>query len=316
MDFSINNLDFINYLFNPLIILISIVNIFFCLIVFYLIFKKCGFKEVEILLIFILNIIHFFCSKMNIILAILKLIYGYALLEGGNIPCLFSNISAIISCRIELISVGYLAFMRYTIVCHNIKRSTIFWLILYFTLVIAVFAFFTYPLFLNESNPNPSMLICSALLKPKPETYYFSVISPFVLLFGCCISTASYFLIGIKAFKKLNQMKKDAISTNDDELVDTIRKQKRSLILQLLVVFIVFNVLYMPLYITAVLKVAIGYKRTPFADAMCIYLMEISRMIDPIITINFQPELNHEFKVLLTKSRAKLKGFLANLFRT
>ncbi|KXN65799.1 hypothetical protein CONCODRAFT_12520 [Conidiobolus coronatus NRRL 28638] len=109
-------------------------------------------------------------------------------------------------------------------------------------------------------------------------------------------------------------MKRDAISTNDSELVDTIHRQKRSLIMQLVVVFIVFNMLYMPLYITSILRVAIGYKRSPFTDAVCFYLMEISRMIDPIITINFQPELNHESKVLLTKSRAKLKGFLTNLF--
>jgi hypothetical protein len=72
----------------------------------------------------------------------------------------------------------------------------------------------------------------------------------------------------------------------------------------------------MPLYITTILRVAIGYKRTVFTDAVFIYLMEISRLIDPIITINFQPELNHEFKVLLTKSMAKFKGYLANLFRS
>ncbi|KXN70700.1 hypothetical protein CONCODRAFT_6701 [Conidiobolus coronatus NRRL 28638] len=62
-------------------------------------------------------------------------------------------------------------------------------------------------------------------------------------------------------------MKKEAVSTNDCEMVDRVSKQKRSLILQLILVFVVFNVLYMPVYITIVLRIATGYKRTPFADA-------------------------------------------------
>jgi hypothetical protein len=153
------------------------------------------------------------------------------------------------------------------------------------------------------------------MLKPKLETYALSIVNPFIMLFACCVSTYCYFMIGIKAYKKLNQMKKEALSTNDDEMVDRIRKQKRSLIIQLIIVFTVFNICYMPIYITIILRVATGYKRTPFTDAIMLEIMEISRMIDPIITINFQPELNHEFKVILTKSRVKFKNFLVNLFR-
>ncbi|KXN70698.1 hypothetical protein CONCODRAFT_6698 [Conidiobolus coronatus NRRL 28638] len=109
-------------------------------------------------------------------------------------------------------------------------------------------------------------------------------------------------------------MKKEALSTNDDEMVDRVRKQKHSLIIQLIIVFTVFNVFYMPIYISIVLRFATGYQRTPFADAIFLYLMEISRMIDPIITINFQPELNHEFQIILTKFKIKFKNFFTNIF--
>jgi hypothetical protein len=121
-------------------------------------------------------------------------------------------------------------------------------------------------------------------------------------------------MIGIKAYKKLNQMKKVALSTNDSEMIDIIGRQKRSLIIQLVVVFVVFNVLYMPVYVTVVLRFAIGYKRPPFMDAILLYITEISKMIDPIITISFQPELNHEFQVILTKVKVKIKNFFKSVF--
>ncbi|KXN70704.1 hypothetical protein CONCODRAFT_6705 [Conidiobolus coronatus NRRL 28638] len=110
-------------------------------------------------------------------------------------------------------------------------------------------------------------------------------------------------------------MKKDALATNDRELVNRLIKQKRSLIFQLLVVFIVFNVCYMPIYITIILRVTASYKRTPFADAVMTEIIEVSRVVDPIITIIFQPELNHEFQVIVTKSNAKFKTFIAKIFK-
>jgi hypothetical protein len=185
---------------------------------------------------------------------------------------------------------------------------------MYFLTILLVLGFHLYPLITFDANPTPSMLICIVLLKPKPETYALFALNPFIMAIPCCISTYCYFMIGIKAYKKLNQMKKDSAMTNDIDMVSRINKQKYNLILQLAAVFIVFNVLYMPVYITIVLRFAIGYKRTPFLDALFGYLLDISRMIDPIITINFQPELNHEFQVILTKLKVKIKSLFKNTF--
>jgi hypothetical protein len=249
------------------------------------------------------------------VFAILKLTYGYTLLEDGGIPCMLYSIITIFNTRLEITTIGYLAMMRYLIVCYNIKKSKKFWIILYFAIMILAFSFYLYPLAILDVSPSPSMLVCANFIKPKPTTYVLSFINPFIILIPCCISTFSYFMIGIKAFKKLNQMKKDALATNDSELVVRLISQKRSLIFQLLVVFVVFNLSYMPIYITIILRVTAGYKRTPFADAIMTELIEVSRVIDPIITIIFQPELNHEFQVIITKFRAKFKTFIAKIFK-
>jgi hypothetical protein len=63
-----------------------------------------------------------------------------------------------------------------------------------------------------------------------------------------------------------------------------------------------------------ILRNAIGYIRPPIVDAIIITLFEVSRAIDPIITIIYQPELNHEFKAIITKSFAKFKSYIVNLF--
>ncbi|KXN70699.1 hypothetical protein CONCODRAFT_6700 [Conidiobolus coronatus NRRL 28638] len=76
-------------------------------------------------------------------------------------------------------------------------------------------SFHLYPLITLDANPTTSMLICIVLLKPKPETYALFILNPFTMVIPCCISTYCYFMIGIKAFKKFNQMKKEAVSTND-----------------------------------------------------------------------------------------------------
>jgi hypothetical protein len=110
-------------------------------------------------------------------------------------------------------------------------------------------------------------------------------------------------------------MSKEASSSNDSESVIRFRKLKYSLIFQLLTVFIVFNIAYMPIAITIILRSIIGYRRPPSVDATMIALYQTCRVIDPIVTIIFQPELSHEFKVFLTKSKAKFKSLIGNFLR-
>jgi hypothetical protein len=158
------------------------------------------------------------------------------------------------------------------------------------------------------------MQFCAVYLKPSPNLYVVSVISSFIYVIPCWICTYCYFVIGIKSYKKLNQFKGEALASNDENSLILIRKQKYNLIAQLIVVLIAFNIVYMPLYVTMILRIVTGYRRPPFAEVIMVKLMEISRAIDPVITIVFQPELSHEFKAFIVKTKAKIKNYMDNLF--
>ncbi|KXN70716.1 hypothetical protein CONCODRAFT_6718 [Conidiobolus coronatus NRRL 28638] len=108
-------------------------------------------------------------------------------------------------------------------------------------------------------------------------------------------------------------MKLEAIEKNDTNLLISIKKQSIKLIIQLTAIFILFNVNYMPSYIAWILKLTIGYKRTPIIDAVIFVIIELSLAIDPIITVTFQPELNHELSFLIIKLKLKIKSFIYKL---
>jgi uncharacterized membrane protein (DUF485 family) len=131
-----------------------------------------------------------------------------------------------------------------------------------------------------------------------------------MLVIPCWVCTYCYLVIGVKVYKKLNQMENEAYGSNENDQLLRIQKQKRNLIIQLTIVFLAFNLVYLPGCITLILRYAIGYLRPPLVDAICISLFDVSRAIDPIITIIYQPELNHEFQVITSKSLAKFKSFI------
>jgi hypothetical protein len=110
-------------------------------------------------------------------------------------------------------------------------------------------------------------------------------------------------------------MENDAEGSNEIDQLLRIKNQKRSLIVQLIIVFIAFNLAYSPIYFTLLLRYITGYIRPPFVDAILILLLEFTRAIDPIITVIFQPELNYEFKAIITKLFAKFKSYIVNLFK-
>jgi hypothetical protein len=154
--------------------------------------------------------------------------------------------------------------MRYSIVCHDFKRGIRFWIVLYFLVIILSYSLYLYQFITFDVDPTNSNLICSPYIKLKPEIYTLFAVNPFVIAIPCCISTYSYFMIGIKAFKKLNRMKKEVLPTNDNGMINITNKQKWSLILQLVVIFLVFNVSYMPIYITIVLRFVLYIKELLF----------------------------------------------------
>jgi hypothetical protein len=204
-------------------------------------------------------------------------------------------------------TVGFLAFMRYIIVCHNIRQGSKFWIISYIIAISPLTAMYLYPIIMLDGNLLPSHLYCSSFLKPSPNTIFLSFIHALIFVVPCWVSTYCYFVIGIKVYKKLNQMENEATASNENEQVIRIQSQKKNLIIQLVVVFVAFNLVYIPIYITLLLRYVIGYLRPPLVDAIIITLFDVTRAIDPIITIIFQPELNHEFQVIASKSLAKFK---------
>jgi hypothetical protein len=315
MSYDINDLDIINYIFNPILLLVNIFCLATSIIILYIIVTKCDYKLPEMAIILILSITHTLSSTSELIFSILKLIFGYEFLRGGSVQCIIFATMVATTLRIELFTIGFLAFMRYAIVCLNIRKGSTFWLISYFMSISPLLAMYIYPIITLDANPLPSRLYCTTYLKANPNNYILTYINPFIFVIPCWVCTFCYFVIGIKLYKKLNQMKNEAANSNDSDQVFKIQKQKRSLVIQLSIVFIAFNVVYMPIYITLVLRYITGYIRTPIIDAIMTILFEVSRAIDPIITIIFQPELNHEFQAVIAKSIAKLTSFLLNLFK-
>ncbi|KXN65794.1 family A G protein-coupled receptor-like protein [Conidiobolus coronatus NRRL 28638] len=313
MDFDFNDLNFINYAFSSVNLAISSFKILLSLLIFYIILTNCTFKQPEIILIFILSNLEFISGTSLLLSSIFKFVFGYEYFKAGGYPCWIVSLTIIGNARCEMITITVLAILRYSIVCHNVKQGTLFWLAVYLMMLTPIAAIFLYPFVINDADPSPSYIFCSPYIKPSPLTQIVSFIIPLIYLIPCWIVTFCYFEIGRKAYKNLRKMKLEAIETNDISLKLNIKKQSKKLTIQLIMIFILFNVNFMPSYIGWILRVAIEYKRTPIFDVATFELIELSLAIDPIITVTFQPELNHEINFLIFKVKLKLKSFIYNL---
>jgi hypothetical protein len=247
--------------------------------------------------------------------SIFKLIYGYDYFKEHDYSCWVTSFTIAGNARCELIAITVLAILRYSIVCHNAKKGAVFWLSVYIILLSPVAAIFLYPFIKKDANPAISYIYCSLYTKSGPIGLALTYIIPFLYLIPCWAVTFCYFEIARKAYKNLRKMKLEAMINNDTILLASIKNQSIKLMIQLIAIFILFNVNFMPSYIAWILKMAIGYKRTPFIDAITFELAELSLAIDPIITVTFQPELNHELNILIIRFKLKIKSFIYNLFR-
>jgi uncharacterized membrane protein YozB (DUF420 family) len=131
----------------------------------------------------------------------------------------------------------------------------------------------------------------------------------------CLTTSFCYFAVGWKCNKQLNILIREARIAQDIVGLKLIRQQKIKLCVQLILVFFIYNLLFMLSYITMVLKFAIGFKRAPILDGLILSMTNISVCLNPIITVFFQPEVNNEFLFLLVTTKAKFKTFFKNLFR-
>jgi hypothetical protein len=315
MDFNFNNVEFLHYTFESINLLIATFTILLSFVIFCIILTKFSFKQPEIILIFILSTLEFISGMSLLLSSVFKLIYGYDYFKVNEYSCWVTSFTSAGNSRCELVTIAVLAILRYSIVCHNIKKGAIFWLSIYLMIISPVAAIFLYSFIKKDASPTISYIYCSPYIKPSPEALIISYIIPFLFLLPCWTVTFCYFEIGRKAYKNLHKLKLEAISKNDTSLLTSIKKQNLKLTIQLIMIFILFNVNFMPSYIAWILRIAIGYKRTPIIDGIIFELINLSLAIDPIITITFQPELNHELNFLIIKLKLKLKGFISNLIR-
>jgi hypothetical protein len=114
-------------------------------------------------------------------------------------------------------------------------------------------------------------------------------------------------MVGWTANKRLNLMKQEAINNSDQDLLSTIKKEKYKLFLQMLFVFYIYNGNFAVSYTTWVMKILFNYKRPASVDTIVVLQTTSTAYLNPLITIIFQPDINHEFIFLWIKLKLKVK---------
>jgi hypothetical protein len=203
--------------------------------------------------------------------------------------------------------------MRYYIVCYKKEKSARFWLISLALSLVPATTIYVFSIIKHDESPNISYLTCQSFSSPGKASQVITIIIPFLYIIPCWIVTFCYFSIAWTANKQLNNMKNEAVNNGDEALLKIIKRQKVRLFFQLILVFWAYNINFFPSYITFVLKFAIGYKRTPFVDALVYVMVYAAVTVNPIITMIFQPEVNTEFILILVKFQAKVKKMLQDL---
>ncbi|KXN74952.1 hypothetical protein CONCODRAFT_2027 [Conidiobolus coronatus NRRL 28638] len=251
----------------------------------------------------------------KLVLSILKLAYGKEIMDAGTNQCYYTGFEYQLIVRIELIIVAYLSVMRYLIVCHNITKSIKFWLITLKVGCLPPLVIFIYGATLHQDKPTPSYLACTAFSAPNQINFIFSCIIPFLYIIPSWAITFCYFCIGLKVNKQLNQMKIEATASQNTNMLKIIRLQKVKIAIQLTLVIILYNANFSLAYITHLLKISIGYKRPPIVEAIAYFTTLLTFTLNPVLTITFQPELNHELSVLLFRFNLKIKKILSKFIQ-
>jgi hypothetical protein len=311
---SINDLDFINSLYYSVNMVLCFLTFILNGLILHIILNKFKVRSTELKLILLLCGYEIILGIEQLVLSILKLNYGYHFYDPGSITCLVFGFLRTLIVRIEIIFVSVIALWRYLLVIHNIERKFKFYLLLTIILSIPVTSLFIYGLIIQDQNPSVAYLNCFPLTSPSLITTIFNTFLTLSLVIPCWLTTYFYFAIGWKANKKLNEMIKEAKTDSNRELIRTIKSEKLKLALQLTMMFIIYNINFMPSYITHILKLAISFKRTPFLEFIVIFGTQVSIVLNPAVTISFQPDVNNEFKFLIFKFKIKMKKLIGGLF--
>jgi hypothetical protein len=307
MGYVLNDLDFLNILLN--IIHLNICAFIFILnsIILYFIINKLKLDSIELKFIFLLCLIEISFGIVFVSLAIIKLIVGYTFLSPNNTPCIFYGYICAWFVRFEYLIVCILALWRYLTVVHEYKISLKLLLAIFLGGISPTMATLIYGLVNMDARPFTSYANCLPLTSPGKVSTILNIIGTILLMLPCWVTTYCYFIIGWKVNKKLNLMKIEAKLNNNEVALRAIKSQKINLILQIFMIFILYNVDIMFSVVTYFMRLANGYRRPPFFDAVIHEMLIFTLAFNPIVTVSFQPEIKNEIRVIFIKLNAKIK---------
>jgi hypothetical protein len=267
----------------------------------------------ELKFIFLLCLIEISFGIVFVSLAIIKLIVGYTFISPNNIPCVFYGYMGASFVRVEYFIVCILALWRYLAVVHKYKISLKLLLVIFFGGISPTMVTLIYGLVNMDARPFTSYANCLILTSPGHVSTVLNIIGTILLMLPCWVTTYCYFIIGWKVNKKLNLMKIEAQINNNEVALRAVKSQKVNLILQIFMVFILYNVDIMLSVVTYFMRLANGYIRPPFFDAVIHEMLIFTLAFNPIVTVSFQPEIKNEIRVIFIKMIAKIKKAIRSI---
>jgi hypothetical protein len=313
MDIDINDPAFINSLFSPIHVAYSIFIFFLNVFLLYILIHKLKLQTTELKLTLFLSINEIVLCIDQLVIAITKLSDGYHALDANTLSCQVHGFLISWMFRYEVILVTILALSRYFLIVHKIELSMLICSSLAILFICIFTAICLYGVLNGGTRPTPSYTYCYQFLIPGLTSFVMNLVITILNIIPCWITTFCYFSVGWKVNKHLNLIKIQEQTNGNLEALEVVKKQKLKLIFQLAMVFFIYNVPFMFSYVTYILKLAVGYKRPPFFDAIIANLVHFSTSINPVVTISFQPDINSELHLIWVKIQARFKNFWVRL---
>jgi hypothetical protein len=308
---SADDIELATYIGCAFFLTFGFVCMFSSILVIYICLSKCDRKSTEIVLTLIFCSLESITGFMYFVFSIFKLVYGYKVNEKGTVFCDYSALILAYIPRINIINISILASLRYLIFCRckDVVLST--WLKILLLIDAGVTIFYSLGLYTKDAAPSSSYLYCNIFTNSSGLSVILTYFIPFLYIIPCWITTFCYLMVGWTANKRLNLMKQDAVINSDEALLRTIKKERFKLYLQILFVFYIYNINFALSYATWIMKIVFNYRRTVTIDTISSLQVASTNFLNPIVTIVFQPDINHEFKCLWVKFKVKIKSLFS-----
>jgi hypothetical protein len=314
MNSEIRSLNIYNYIGSTLYLTFGLACVSSSILVLYICLTKCSKKSTEIALICIFCVLESFTGATYVIVSIFKLKYGYKVNEKGTIMCNFIAFLIVLLPRINIINISILATLRYLIFCRSKDLILSTWIITLFVIDSGALIFISLGFYTKDAAPSSSYLYCNIFTKQSGLSTVALYFIPLLFIIPCWVTTYCYLMVGWIANKKLNLMRQEAANNEDRGLLEAIKNQKFKLLLQILFIFVNYNVNFALSYITWIMKLVANYKRTITVDFIVCIQVAFAALLNPVVTIVFQPDINNEFNFLWIKLKLRIIGMYKKYF--